>query len=393
MLDLFRLGESAAIGSQNSDAPLAAPDFFICTSPEMDALERAAADGKHGLNYADLEQQLARVHRTEGASHFVSLQLTEAERALGVDPSALEKLSAQQDADATLAFLYISRLLAPPTPLPPNATAVGWVDFDDVIAKIGWDPRSTAERREMHQRLYHFVLFGERAQVVGTRRGQYIDKTSGQTLSTTIHAALWRVAKTEVPDQRELFDTEHVPVRVEVTIDRDWARLLSQPQTAQYLPLGELLGTIPGNKPSGAWARVIGLALASFWRRQPHATLDGSMRPARRELLERYTPKTGPVADVLRSNNPRDAITFWCAALQTLAEREFLAPLGEVLVARQTMSEGLPRKNWGDIWLNQTVDLRPGAAFGNAIVQRVDALPPIKTPAKNRGGRPRKKRA
>ena len=397
MLNLFNLHDANDNDEEarvDGNAPLGAPDFFLCTNPEMDALERAAADGKHGLNYADIEQQLARVHRIEGASHWVSLQLTEAERALGVDPAMLARLTAQQDADATLAFLYISRLLAPPTPLPPNATAVGWIDFDDVIAKIGWDPRSSAERREMHRRLYGFVLFGERAQVVGERQGRYLDKHTGKTVSTTIRAALWRVAKTELPDELleagELFDAKdarQVPVRVEITIDRDWARLLTQPQTAQYLPMGELLGTIPGNKPSGAWGRVIGLALASFWRRQPRAAMEGSMRPTRRELLERYTPKTGPVGAVLRSNNPQDAITFWCAALRALAEREFLAPAGEVLVSPQTMRAALPRKEWGDLWLDETIDLRPGAAFGNTIVERVSALPPVK----KKRGRPRKK--
>ena len=389
MLDLFNFhnaDDDAPVEASN--APIAAPDFFICTSPEMDALERAAADGKHGLNYADLQQQLARVHQTQGASHYVALQLTEAERALGVDPRALQELTAAQDADATLAFLYISRLLAPPAPLAPNTTAVGWIDFDDVIAKIGWDPRSTAERREMHRRLYHFVLFGERAQVIGVRHGNYVDKHSGEKITTTIHAALWRVAKTEVPAQGELFDTKTIPVRVEITIDRDWARLLTQPQTAQYLPMGELLGSIPGSKPSGAWARVIGLALASFWRRQPRAALDGSIQPTRRELLERYPPKTGPISEVLMPPNPQYGINYWCAALQILVEREFLASSRETQISPDQMRADLPRRNWSELWLNATVDLKPGAAFGNTIVQRVAALPPLK----NKGGRPRKKR-
>ena len=45
------------------------------------------------------------------------------------------------------------------------------------------------------------------------------------------------------------------------------------PDTAQFLPLGEVLGAIPGGKPAGAWARVIGLALSNFWRRQPRETI------------------------------------------------------------------------------------------------------------------------
>ncbi len=376
--------------------PLAGLDFFVATNPEMDALERAAADGKHGLNYADLEQELARVHQTQGATHRVALTLTEAERAMGVDPKMLEKLTTAQDADAALVFLYISHLLAPPAPLPPRAYAGGWVDFDDVIAKIGWDPRSTAERREMHGRIYEFIIFGERAKVIGTRKGNYIDKSSGQKIPTTIEAAIWRIIKVERPAKSEkpgeaalvpLSGRKEAPVKIEMVMSREWAQLLSHPQTAQYLPLGELLGSIPGNKPSGAWARVIGLALVSFWRRQPRAALDGSIAPTRRELLERYPPKTGTVAEVLTPPNPQYGINYWCAALQILVESEFLAVEGEPQISPTQMRADLPRRNWSELWLNATVDLKPGAAFGQTIAQRVAALPPLK----NKGARPPKK--
>ena len=155
--------------------PRITTDFFICTSPEMDALERAAADGKHGLNYEDAQQELARVHQISGASHFVRVApLTED---MESSFESLQKLTEAQDADATLAFLYISHLLAPPAPLAPDTTSTGWIDFDDVIEKIGWNPRSTKERREMHERILQFVLFGERAQVIGERRGTYRDRS------------------------------------------------------------------------------------------------------------------------------------------------------------------------------------------------------------------------
>ena len=369
--------------------PLCAPDFFICTSPEMDALERAAADGKHDLNYADLEQELARIHQIYGATHFVRVAPLNSD--LNASPEALRNLTGAQDADATFALLYIARLLAPPAPLPPNTTAMGWIDFDDVIKKIGWDPRSTAERREMRERLYQFLLFGERAQVFGTRPGKYVEKHTGKEIRTTIESAIWRILKVERPAGDSPLSPLQTPVRVEMVIDRDWAQLLTQPATAQYLPLGEVLGAIPGNKPSGAWARVIGLALASFWRRQPKAALDGSIKPTRRELLERYIPKTGPVAELLKSTNPQFAIDFWCAALQILVKAEFLAVEGEPQISAEQMRADLPRKAWAYEWLNAAVELKPGAAFGHTIVQRVTALPPAPSVAKPKRGRPRKK--
>ena len=314
----------------NSKARIA-PEFFLCTAPEMDALERAAADGKHDLNYSNLPQVPTRIHQIAGASHFVRLEgaadagesPSETEVSHAEVTAALEALSGAQDADATLALLYISHLLAPPAPLPPNLTATGHIDFDDVIAKIGWDPRSTAERREMHARLYKFLLFAERAKVVGQRRGSYLNKQTKEKIPTMIEAALLRIVKTETPEYDALTEARPTPTGVELVISREWAQLLTQPQTAQYLPLGELLGTIAGGKPSGAWARVIGLSLASFWRRQPKAALDGSIQPTRRELLERYPPKTSTVAETLDGPNPQRAVETWCGALQDFSGVRF----------------------------------------------------------------------
>lgn len=370
------------IAMNNDNKPLVSPDFFICTSPEMDALERAAADGKHSLNYANTVQEIARVHQIAGASHFVRLAGIGAET-----QGELEVLTAAQDADATIALLYIAHLLAPPSPLAPREYAGGWIDFDDVIDKIGWTPRNSAHRRELRARLHQFIVFGERAEVMGKRRGTYIERATGQEIETVIRGAIWRIVKTEEPAQKSLYPDTEAPVRVELVMSSDWAQLLAQPQTAQYLPMGELLGTIPGNKPSGAWARVIGLALASFWRRQPQAALDCSIKPTRRELLERYTPKTGPVSEVLTEQNLYRAIEYWCAALQILVKSEFLAPEGEPQILPSQMRDELPRQGWAQIWLNAPVTLKPGGAFGHTIVQRTAALP--QKPAKKRG-RPRK---
>ena len=397
MLDLFdphpddpdALGnEPEALPLLSAIVPLLAPDFSLCTSPEMDALERATADGKHDLNYVDLQQELARVHQSHGASHWVRVAPLGTD--LSATPASLRDLTAAQDADATFALLYIARLLAPPSPLPARAYPGGWIDFDDVIEKIGWTPRSSTERREMHAKLYQFLIFGERAKVIGARSGKYLDKHTGKEIPTVIESAIWRILKVEKPEQKSLYPDMEAPVRVELVIDSEWARLLTQPATAQYLPMGELLGAIPGNRPRGAWARVIGLALASFWRRQPKAALDGSIRPTRRELLERYTPKTGSVAEILESTNPQFAIDYWCAALQILAKSEFLATEGEPQISPAQMRAALPRQGWAEQWLNATVELKPGAAFGNTIVQRVAALPLI-APARKRPGRPRKK--
>lgn len=375
-----------------SEKPLQrTPDYFINTAPEMDALERAAADGKHGRHYSNHEQAGTRAHQVPGSSHWVQLELSSTESMAGLSTDTLEALTREQDADAALAFLYIAHLLAKPNQGSAPQIASAQIGFDDVIDKIGWDPRSSEERRLMHRRIYQFIQFGERAQVIGERRGKYRDKHTGELLNTVVRSSIWRVHKTEAPEQASLFPADEVPVSVTILMDQDWTRLLTSPQTAQYLPMGELLGAIPGNKPSGAWARVIGLALASFWRRLPREALEGTIKPTRRELLERYPPKTGPVDEVLGGNTPRRAMDYWCEALQILKSNGFLQDEGETKITAKQMRDAHPRQGWSEDWLAESVDLRPGEVIRSHIEGRVAALPTA-TPPKKRG-RPKKAQA
>ena len=180
-----------------------------------------------------------------------------------------------------------------------------------------------------------------------------------------------------------------MPIRVDLVLSRERTLLLTSPQTAQYLPMGELLGSIPGNNARGAWARVIGLGLASFWRRLPRESLDGTIKPTRRELLERYPPKTGPVSEVLNSKDPKHAVLHWCNAINMLVEVGFIEKVGEALISATQMRANLPRQDWTESWLNDTVDLRPGPQMRSAVETREKALLPA-SPTPKRRGRPQK---
>ena len=341
--------------------------YSILTNQEMEALNRAAADGKHGRHYANNEYPLVRVHQAPGQPHRV--QLSGADEA-GME--ALEKLTGEQDADSALAMLYIVQQLAPPG-AQISGPAQGTIDFDDVIAKIGWTPRNSAHRIELQRRIWSILQFGERAVVIGTRSGAYTDKHTRKKRDTQIEASLWRIHKLERPTQGALFD--EVPVRAEIIISGDWVEMLVSPQMAQFLPFGEVLGAIPGAKPSGAWARVIGLSLASFWRRLPRAALDGSIKPTRRELLERYPPKTGTVFEVLTGPNPRYAVEYWCGALKILVENGIVESSGEAAISYEEARQNLPRQDWAESWLDAQIEIRPGELMAPAIAGRAVALP------------------
>jgi hypothetical protein len=357
----------------------ASEDYMIQTSQEVDALMRAACDGRTGQHWETDEEASTRSHAVPGAPHHVQLALSDGERAAGVPLQVLEDLTFAQDPDFNFALLYISRLLAPPAPLAPRQFASDWVDLDDVMSKIGWDPRSTKERAEMRGRVWRYVLFGARASIVGQRSGHYVDKRTGEQIETVIEAPAWSVMDKERAANPALHPhIGEAPLRVVLTASRSWTRLTTLPETAQYLPMGELLGAIPGNKPSGAWARILGLALANFWRRQPRAGLTGSLKPTRRELLERYIPKTAPPNEVLQSVNPRRAIEYWHGALQILIENGFLAPEGEGALSLGEMRAAMVGYRWQTKWLDARVDLRPGPKMQPAVATCAGALPVAK---------------
>lgn len=341
----------------------------IITSQEMEALNQAAANGKHGRNYEDNHNAGKRIHRTPGAQHFVEIEISSNEAATDVPFLALQQLTAAQDADSALAMLYIVSTLAPPG--FTGDTATGWIEVDDVIAKIGWDPRSSAERQQMQRRVESILEFGARAVVIGERTGAYKDKHSGKRKDTTLSASLWQIGVREhvKPEsgQEVMFVEKEPLVGAEITIVRAWIPLLASGQLAQYLPLGEVLGTIPGNKPSGAWARVIGLSLASFWRRCREKALDGTIRPTRRELLERYPPKTGPVEGSVESKHAARLVEYWCGAIGILADTGFIARSGEALFTAEEIRSRFPRRNWVGLWLDEQIDIEPGESMKTAL--------------------------
>lgn len=355
-------------------------DFFIQTSQEIDALARARCDGKRLTNYVSNQQASVITYERKDLAHRVQLTLTPDEIDAGLSLAYLEKLIRAQDSDAALAQLYIMSVLAPPAPLPPRSFAGGWIDFDDVIEKIGWYPQTTKERREMHDKVWGFIRYGERAHVIGKRTGIYKDPATREEIPTEIHGAAWRVHKTEAPAQASLYPALDVPVRAQIVMSQELTALITAPKTAQYLPLGEVLGAIPGGKPAGAWARVIGLVLASLWRRNPREFLSGAIKPTRRELLDRYAAKVAPYQEVLASDKPGRAIEYWCAAMGILADQGFIMREAEAAITPQEMRKSLPRQGWQDVWLNQTVTIEPGAAtMKPAIEDRAQALPTLKS--------------
>ncbi len=388
-------------GGARAAVPRKAAEYALHTSQEWAAIMQAVADGKYNQHYVDDEAALARIHARPNAPFHTRLDLLAEEREAGFGVDLLKQITDRLDVDAAFALLYISHCLAPPAPLPQHAYAGGWVDLNDVAAKIGLRADTTAKAEENRRLVWDYIRFGARAHIVGERSTAYYDTATRRRIQTQLDTALWAVISRERPIQPALFEAETVPVRVELVASREWTALTTAPATAQYLPLGEVLGSIPGKKPSGAWARSIGLAYTHFCRRKPREALDGSLKPTREQLLSLFPAKETPYTEFLNENqsasrNPARLLRYWCEACKWLVERGVFAPEGEAVRTAAEMQKAFQGKyHWTQPWLQEAVDLRPGPRLRPAVEDCANGLPPAAPPAtlppgKRRPGRPRK---
>lgn len=335
--------------------------YPVQTSEEWTALQTAAADGRTQANWRARPEDGQLVHQVEGAPYFVRLS---AEREEPIDD--LVSITQEMDADSVFGLLYVSELLAPAQPLAHGEYAGGRIYLDDVIEKIGLDPRSTAERHKARQWVYTTVIeFGRKAHVVGRRSGRkYKDPATGQEIDTYIDASLWTTLNPERPSQPAIPGFSEVPISIELIASREWTRLTTAAATRQFLPCGEVLGSIPRGQAGGAWARVIGLAFMNFARRNP----SGRVKPTRRELLTTFTPAKSPPLDILEGNDPGRALRYWREALRMLVERGIMADEGEA--ATPARPKGY---TWQEDWLNAKVDLKPGPKLAQHVKERAIA--------------------
>lgn len=370
--------------------------YPIKTSQEYIAIMSAIADGKSGTNWENDDQTNERRHKRVGAPHSVSLSLPDRLACEGLSVDILEQLTADQDADACFALMYVSNLLLPTAPLSENAYSGGWIDLDDVASKIWPAPRSTKARLENRRKIYKYLIFGECATIEGERSIPYYDKTANKTIQTQINGPIWRFMGKQEEQQPTLAlypMSDNPPLRVELIASRDWTRITTDPNLQQYLPCGEILGAIPGNKAAGAWARVIGLALMTHWRKGSSAALNGDQKPRRKELLTLCPPKLSPPLVILGGNTPGRAVEYWHDALQILVDNGLLNNSGEAKRSLSDMKSTLPRQDWQEGWLNEQVDLRPGTELQPTMIalseKTYKSLP--RNLAKSRRGRFRTK--
>jgi hypothetical protein len=332
-------------------------EFPVHTGEEWTAFIQSAADGRLLRHFSGNEQSGILRHQRPDTAFFTETTLLEEERKAGHGIELLQNAAAQLDIDDGLAWLYISHLLAPPSPLAPNAYAGGWVDLDDVARRtMGGYARNPKEAGERRAKVWRAIRYGARSHIGGKRSVPYFDKTSGKEILTEIYTSPWQIVSRQQTGQLPLFahDEEEAPVRVELVASREWTALTTEASTAQYLPFGEVLGALPANQAGGAWARVLGLAYINWCRRRVQQALAGQELPTRRELLDAFPSKVAPYRDILVGKDPRRALSYWQSAETWLQESQIIEEGGAPYQPQA-------RKGWQSVWLGERPDWKPGA--------------------------------
>jgi hypothetical protein len=237
------------------------------------------------------------------------------------------------------------------------------VSLDDLIRLVGWTPRSAKEREGMRREVWQRLKVIDGLTIHGLRPGRYRDPDTGQPIDLTSRDALFRITGTRLPAQGS-FDPEQVPLEVTFVAGPFINEWRGNPQVLTFFGDFLPIAAIPGEKPSGAWARAIGLALNQRWREGASgakATTPGEDNETcvrwrlftRRELLTLFEPSPS-ANEVLEGPHPARARTYWRDAIKRLEQAGVIGFYKEAVTAK------LPRYSWAEVWLDERLDVRPG---------------------------------
>jgi hypothetical protein len=246
------------------------------------------------------------------------------------------------------------------------------VTLDDLIAAIGWDPRSPAEREEQRHTIWRWLLVIQSMFVIGQRRGTYRDPHTRKKVDLTSRDPLIIVTGQLVPPERVL-DPAAMPLVVTIAPGEWLQRWRGRRDILAYFGDVRRLAAIPAGKPSGAWAQAIGRALQQTWRERAHDAVTARVGEekkrtvrlptvTRRQLLDTFPPSP-TVQEILDGPNPKRAQTYWDEAIKLLRTKRVIGRYREV---------GMPRggrQGWKDVWLDQSLDIRPKGEDIDAVFE------------------------
>lgn len=355
----------AGIG-QSSSVPLpnALPQQVFL---EMRAMNQAIADGPSGRRWTEIEGEIAMRHVVPEQPHQTKFAPGSALLEWWGAPPRLEALRTEL-ANAGLPAVLLASV-AVGLALQHNQVQVS---VDELGKYIGLDPRSRAERLELRQRVWRWLMLLDSLPVIGKRPGRYKDPRTKRELELTSVDAFIRIMGKRLPTQPTL-DGSEAPIEVNF-VAGPWINLYRR--NRQVLSdFGDVLkiAAIPAGKPSGAWAQSIGLALNQRWRERAHDARIGRAGEenritvqvghfTREGLLDLFRAEPY-FREVLRGSNQNRARVYWREAITLLKQQGVIGHYREI--------GALPdrRQGWQNAWLKQSLDIRPPADGTRAVVE------------------------
>ena len=348
------------------------------TFQESDRVARSLADGVDGAGWSAVPSEFALMHTLTGAPHNVRFEGNLVPESWGRshdNDSLMAELLHVGGLDAASTFQIALALLV--------NTKSGSTDvkIDDLISRIGIEPRSTTERTVARTKVWRMLTLLGALRVVGERRMDVWDSVARKKVRLESQDPLLSVTAMKPLGTQESFDAGAPPLGVSLyagPLVTQWKADRSVLQS-----VGDLLAitSIPIGRTSGAWARAIGLTLQQRWREQAtraeygragddhRVTVKFKAPFTRRELLETLRPKP-TVRDVLDAPNPRRAIGYWDDAITELAGRKIIGYYGGHETELRDWKHGRQRQGWSELWLDEPLDIRPN----QEVVQALSAI-------------------
>jgi hypothetical protein len=359
---LFELEQFANARSKSSRRPNALPPTVPQpTYKEATTPARAFADGPSGRRWEPVSGEIALRHVIPGEPLQTKIVAGPSLDWWGI-PATNESLRqelAQAGTDSVFVFYELLSMAA-------TSSGQATVALDDLIT-VTWDrPRSTAERLERRRTVWRWLALFENTYVIGARRGTYTQRDSKKAVDTVSADPLFRVVGREYPVNSQLeLDMSEPPLEVHIVPGRWLENFRGNRRMLSNFGDIRKIGAIPPGKPSGEWARCIGLALNQRWREMSSYAAVDRKGPdgkicvtypetfTRRELLSFFPPKRTSLEEVLSGSNPKRAVEYWDEAVRLLKRAG--------VVGHYEEAAKLPnrRQGWQEAWLDQPLDIRP----------------------------------
>jgi hypothetical protein len=340
------------------------------TFEEAKTLAAGLADGPKQRHWEPLEGEAGLMHRVDKKSPLMTVvrggPLLDW---LGL-PATVEGVREELRRAGLPAVLLMHVLIGSSLELAEHNRVYVTVALDDLITDIGWTPRSAAERDGMRRRLWRWVALFDASEVIGTRPGTYTDPDTKEKLDMSSRDALLRVLGRRHSAQLA-FDDSAPPLEITYVAGPWIERFRGNRQVLTYFNVDvRRLAAIPAGKPSGAWAQAIGLALHQEWRER--VTHQRRTAFTRRQLLDLFPPEPS-LDDILKSDKPNRARTYWREAVGLLKQERLIGYYREIGTASEK------RQGWQHDWADaQQLDVRPPEEARAALAEVAAAAEAVK---------------